>query len=241
MFSSGDSGDELAASGLKQTDYPTSDPLVTSVGGTSAAIGADNSMLFQAGWGTDKYALSTDGTSWQPLGFLYGAGGGFSTLFNRPAYQRGVVPARSPSGRAVPDIAMDADPSTGMLIGQTQLFPKGVFYGEYRVGGTSLASPLMAGMQALASESAGSRLGFADPMIYQLERQGGAAYSDVTGAHDPDAVVRPDFVNGVNAKDGIVYSVRTFGDDSSLNANKRWDDVTGVGTPNGMYLTSAGM
>ena len=39
LFSSGDNGDELANTGLKQADYPTSDPYVTSVGGTSTAIG----------------------------------------------------------------------------------------------------------------------------------------------------------------------------------------------------------
>lgn len=47
-----------------------------------------------------------------PVGFLYGAGGGFSALFNRPSYQKGVVPASAPVGRAVPEIAMDADPNT---------------------------------------------------------------------------------------------------------------------------------
>ena len=52
-----------------------------------------------------KYSLSANGKSWTPIGFLYGAGGGFSALFNRPAYQNGVVPANSPPGRAVPDVA----------------------------------------------------------------------------------------------------------------------------------------
>lgn len=239
FFSSGDSGDDVAASGQLQTDYPTSDPYVTSVGGTSLAVGRTNDYKFEAGWGTDKYSLSDSGNSWTPLGFLYGAGGGFSSLFNRPKYQRGVVPA-GPAGRAVPDIALDGDPNTGMLIGETQTFPNGVYYDEYRIGGTSLASPLMAGMQALATDAKNGRLGFANPRIYELARNHSGTFRDVTSRHDPDANVRPDYANGLNANDGIVYSVRTFDDDSSLNTSAGWDDVTGVGSPNSEYVATAG-
>ena len=242
LFSSGDSGDDVGSTGLLQTDYPASDPWVTAVGGTSTAIGSDGSLSGEAGWGTDKYTLSEDGTSWVPIAdnpFLYGAGGGYSSLFNRPSYQRGVVPASAPPGRAVPDIAMDADPTTGMLIGETQTFPDGVHYGEYRIGGTSLASPLMAGMQALASESSGGRFGFLNPRIYRLARTGADVYTDVDGSFAPRGNVRPDFVDGVDPHDGIVYSVRTFGDDASLAAVPGWDDVTGVGSPKAEYLTAA--
>jgi subtilase family serine protease len=238
FFSSGDSGDELAATGLKQVDYPSSDPWVTSVGGTSLAVDFNNNYMFETGWGTDKYTLSATGTSWTPLGFLYGAGGGTSMLFPRPAYQDGVVPASLGSGRAVPDVGLDADPTTGMLIGQTQTFPEGVAYGEYRIGGTSLASPLMAGMQALATQKAGGRLGFANPAIYQLA--GSKAFTDVRPVPKAAGNVRVDYVNSLDPSAGLVYSVRTFGDDSSLTTTKGWDDVTGVGSPTARYLNDAG-
>ncbi len=153
-FSSGDNGDEVANTGLKQADASASDPYVTAVGGTADAIGSDGSFKFQTGWGTQKYNLSSNGTSWDPAGYLYGAGGGNSTLYNKPDYQQGVVPSSYGSGRQVPDIAMDADPTTGMLIGITQKFSDGKAYGEYRIGGTSLASPLFAGMTALAAQHA---------------------------------------------------------------------------------------
>jgi subtilase family serine protease len=242
FFSSGDAGDEVGRTGTRQVDFPTSDPYVTAVGGTSLGVGAKDNYEFEAGWGTDKYNLSDSGKEWVPNDplFDYGAGGGFSTVFPRPDYQDGVVPASSPSGRAVPDIAMDADPTTGMLVGETQTFPSGTHYGEYRIGGTSLASPLMAGMQALATQAAGARLGFANPAIYQLARSGSSALRDVTRANDDKANVRPDFVNGLNDNEGIVYSVRTFGDDSSLATSNGWDDVTGVGTPNGKYFSAVG-
>ena len=126
MFSSGDDGDEFLASGRVQTDFPTSDPWVTAVGGTSTAIGAGGELLWQTGWGTNKYDLSANGKGWVPSftpPFLYGSGGGFSTLFNRPAYQDGVVHEAAP-GRAVPDVALDGDPTTGMLVGETQVFPE---------------------------------------------------------------------------------------------------------------------
>ena len=66
---------------------------MTAVGGTSLAVGRSDNYLWEAGWGTNKFDLSDNGRSWKPAGFFYGAGGGFSTLFNRPGYQSGVVPA----------------------------------------------------------------------------------------------------------------------------------------------------
>ena len=235
MFSSGDDGDEFLASGRVQTDFPTSDPWVTAVGGTSTAIGAGGELLWQTGWGTQKYDLSANGKSWVPSftpPFLYGSGGGFSTLFNRPAYQDGVVHEAAP-GRAVPDVSLDGDPTTGMLVGETQAFPNGVRYGEYRIGGTSLSSPLFAGVQALAAQAAGSRLGFANPTIYAIARETPGAFKDVV--HHGGGNVRSDYVNGVNPKDGILYSVRSFDQDTSLHTKKGWDDVTGIGTPTGIY------
>jgi subtilase family serine protease len=235
MFSSGDDGDELLSSGSIQTDFPASDPWVTAVGGTSTAIGSAGNLLWQTGWGTNKYNLSADGTSWVPASnppFLYGSGGGFSTLFDRPVYQAGIVQESAP-GRAVPDVSLDGDPTTGMLVGETQAFPDGVRYGEYRIGGTSLSSPLFAGVQALAAQAAGARLGFANPTIYALAHSTPAEFMDVL--HRDGANVRPDFVNGIDATGGIVYSVRTFDQDSSLVTKKGWDDVTGIGTPTGTY------
>ena len=242
MFSSGDNGDELDNAGYAHPDYPTGDPWVTSVGGTSLAIDKRGNRAFETGWGTSRYGLSTDGSSWvQTVPFLYGAGGGISQVFPLPWYQRGIVP-RGTTGRAVPDVGMDADPTTGMLIGETQNFslpsrfgPAGVHYGEYRVGGTSLASPLFAGAQAVAqANEGGRRIGFANPLVYFLARIPGEFY-DVTPQGDPGNV-RSDNINGQNADDGIRYTVRTFNQDSSLTTNRGWDNVTGVGSLTPRYF-----
>ena len=237
MFSSGDDGDDVASWGLKQTDYPTSDPWVTSVGGTATAIGIDGTLDGQTGWGTSKWSLAPNGKSWiNTVPFQYGAGGGFSSLFNRPSYQHGIVSPGAPAGRAVPDVSLDADPTTGMLVGQTQKFPGGVHYDTYRIGGTSLSSPLFAGVQADATQAAGGRLGFANPAIYKLARNDPSAYTDVLSV--PGGNVRVDYANGINPKAGLLYSVRTFDQDSSLTTGPGWDDVTGIGTPNAGYLSS---
>ena len=241
-FSSGDNGDELDAWGVKHPDWPEEDPWVTSVGGTSLAVNAANQRQFETGWGTARWGLS--GNSWVlQVPFLYGAGGGYTVLegygvtFDRPWYQNGVVPANT-AGRAVPDIGAVGDPTTGMLVGETQDFslptrfgPAGVHYGEYRIGGTSLSSPLMAGMQAVAQGH--KRIGFANPLIYSLAN--GGVYYDVTPQGDAGNV-RSDFVNGQNADNGLRYTVRTFNQDSSLTTGPGWDDVTGVGSPTSRYF-----
>lgn len=232
VASSGDNGDELANTGLRQADYPASDPYVTAVGGTSTAIVAGGKLDFQTGWGTEKYSLSADSKSWTLLGFIYGAGGGPSALFNKPSYQNGVAPGPY---RQVPDVAMDADPTTGMLIGETQTFADGVRYDEYRIGGTSLASPLYAGMTALAFQHAGHSVGLLNPTIYKNRA---TAYTDVKGTPKDAGNVRVDYANGIGVKGGLLYSVRTFNQDSSLKVTPGWDSVTGVGVPNPTWLTA---
>ena len=232
MFSSGDNGDELQNTAIKQADYPASDPYITSVGGTSTEIDRTGAIANQTGWGTVKYNLSADGKSWVLQGFTSGAGGGFSALFNRPDYQNGKVPVSAPPGRAVPDVAMDADPNTGMLIGHTQTFPDSVHYGEYRIGGTSLASPLMAGYTAIALQKNKSRgFGLMNPVLYNAK----SLFTDVKPIADL-GVVRADYANALNPSAGILYSVRLFGRDSSLAVAPGWDPVTGLGVPKGKFL-----
>ncbi len=248
-FSSGDNGDEVANTGTKQVDTPANSAWVTAVGGTSLAVGKGDSYLWETGWGTEKAVLSADGKSWVnfPGAFTSGAGGGTSKTVAEPYYQQGVVPdalakANSADGnRVVPDIAAIADPNTGFLVGQTQTLPDGKTqaYDEYRIGGTSLAAPVIAAVQALAQEAGGGKaLGFANPSIYA--KYGSKLYHDVTDNPTGSglAVARVDFVNGYDATGGLTTSVRSLGKDSSLKAVKGYDDVTGVGTPANGYVES---
>jgi subtilase family serine protease len=220
---------------------------VTAVGGTTLAVGAANDYQFETGWQTGTSSLVAGAWSPAPPGtYLYGAGGGTSRLFAQPAYQAGVVPdgmSRTyggPAMRVVPDIAALGDPNSGMLIGQTQTFPDGIArYSEYRIGGTSLSSPLTAGLMALVQQTAGHPLGFANPTIYA--HAGSAAYHDIVAPAGPVAVVRANYVNGVDAANGYAYLLRTASFDAPLTIHTApgYDDITGVGTPNGAGFLAA--
>jgi subtilase family serine protease len=250
-FSSGDHGDwsSATANGQPAVQYPASDPWVTSVGGTSLATTPGGGYKWETGWGDDIAPLSASGTTWTSLPgtFYAGAGGGASALFAQPFYQRGVVPASlsHPDGsatamRVIPDIAADADPATGMLIGLTTPTPTDPTpaYTEEVAGGTSESTPLIAGIQADAEQALGFPIGFADPAIYA--RYGTPAYHDVTDyplgpgveIATVDAPAPP-----IPAGEPSDYAV-TLGHDTSLNATPGYDDITGVGTPTAAYLRS---
>jgi subtilase family serine protease len=242
-FSSGDNGDEAANVGHPSVDFSASSPWVTAVGGTSLGIDAAGRRVVETGWETGISVLGNN--AWTPAApgrFMYGSGGGTSVLFGEPWYQRGVVPdalARQNrggygQGRVVPDISMVGDPNTGFLIGQTQTFPDGVHYGQYRIGGTSLSTPLLAGYVAVADQVLGQRHGFINPALYRAAGRSGAI-TDVL--HQAGAVVRVDYVNSVNARDGLRTSIRTL-DYQGLTIHTRpgYDNVTGLGTPAGAAL-----
>jgi subtilase family serine protease len=228
-FSSGDNGDETSVMGYATPDWPASSPWVTAVGGTSLGINASNAIALETGWGTSNYNCNTTTLACTRTTWLYGAGGGVSKLFAEPTWQ---LSAGTFSGRAVPDVAALADPQTGLLIGQTQTFPNGPSYDEYRIGGTSLASPIFAGLMALADQKAGSPHGFANPLFYANP----GSFHDILSVKT--AVARRNFVNGVDGSAGTVDRLRTFDDYSgspTQHTGTGWDNVTGLGTPNGIF------
>ena len=159
LFSSGDDGDNFADFGLAVPDYPPTSPFVTAVGGTSLEVGAANKRQAEYGWSTAKQVLCVPpsatncGSATTPAGKLAwqaGGGGGTSYNYTQPYYQAPVVPSALALRnealfgpvplRVVPDISMDADASTGMLIGLTQTFPDGIVLRPVQ-GGRYRASP----------------------------------------------------------------------------------------------------
>jgi subtilase family serine protease len=230
-FSSGDNGDETSNVGYATPDFPASSPWVTAVGGTSLGVGADGSRAVETGWGTSNYNCDQTTLACTRTGWLYGAGGGVSRVFAEPSYQ--TQAGLKLTGRGVPDVAAVGDPQTGYLVGQTQTFPDGAYYDEYRLGGTSLASPLFAGIIALAQQQAGQSFGFANPRFYA----NASKFYDVTSVKT--AVARRNYVNSVDASAGTADVLRTFDDYSgspTQHTNPGWDNVTGLGTPNGLPL-----
>jgi subtilase family serine protease len=237
FFSSGDSGDESVNLGTPSPDDPASNPWVTAVGGTALGVGAHNDYLFETAWGTGRSLLSDAGDAWvpdPPGPFTSGSGGGISADFAEPFYQKKAVPRSLSDGkhRVVPDVALLAEPSTGMLVGQTQTFLDGSEkFGEYRIGGTSVASPLMAGVEALADQAAGRAHGFVNPAVYEKADTG--LFRDTVQPAVPLGTARVDNANGENPDDGLVFSFRAFNITLSLPAAPGYDDVTGFGTPFG--------
>jgi subtilase family serine protease len=230
-FSSGDNGDETVNFGFATTDWPASSPWVTAVGGTALGVNAAGARALETGWGTSNYNCDTTTLVCTRTGWLYGAGGGVSQIFAKPAYQSGI----NASGRAVPDVAALGDPQTGYLIGITQTFPEGAHYDEYRIGGTSLSSPIFAGLMALADQAAGAPHGFANPLFYAV---GGTLY-DVQSVKT--AVARRNFNNSVDASAGTSDRLRTFDDYSgspTQHTNPGWDNVTGLGTPTSSFFAA---
>jgi hypothetical protein len=167
------SGDTGASSGGKiQTTYPTSDPDVTGVGGTTLTLGAGNAVTSETAW--------------------YQSGGGASVVFSRPSWQAGTG---VPNGtmRLVPDVAAAADPQEGAMI---------VVNGSPLViGGTSWGAPTWSAFCALINQSRGTPLGLLNPRIYPLigtssirditsgnngTYSAGIGYDEVTGIGVPD-------------------------------------------------------
>jgi subtilase family serine protease len=232
-FSSGDSGDNTSVLGFASTDWPASSPWVTAVGGTSLGVSAGNTRVVETGWGVSNYNCNTTSLVCTRTVWLYGAGGGVSKIFAEPDYQTNA--GLSLTGRGVPDVAALGDPNAGYLIGQTQTFPAtckgpgGASYDEYRIGGTSLSCPIIAGIMALSDQKAGFAHGFANPFFYSLSA---GSYYDVGSVKT--AVARRNFVNGVDDCNGTADRLRTFDDYSgspTQSTGPGYDNVTGLGVP----------
>ena len=129
-------------------------------------------------------------------------------------------------------MAAVGDTQTGLLIGMTQLFPDGIYYDEFRVGGTSLSSPIFAGLMAVAQDKCNCTIGFANPAFYENAGQ----FYDVTAVKT--AVARRNFNNSVDASAGTSDFLRTFNDFSgspTQHTTPGWDNVTGLGSPDGVF------
>jgi subtilase family serine protease len=245
-FSSGDDGDaSIDNNGIPQPEASANDWAVTAVGGTTLGVNRDDGYQFETGWGNDRTYLVRDTTtkkeSWQSLpgDFYGGAGGGTSSVWKEPDYQKGVVPDslananagdRGP-GRVVPDIAANADPYTGFLIGYSTPTKKGPVYSEGSIGGTSLACPTIAGLMAVAQQRGGGNpIGFANPLLYSLDS---SAFNDVKAPATADQKAMVYY----SAAAGLTRLVSS-NHDSSLKTAPGYDDVTGRGTPSASFISA---
>jgi subtilase family serine protease len=145
---------------------PASDPYVLAVGGSTIYYSC-NKTIQEAWSGESVYGAST---------------GGFSSIFPSPWYQG------AKGFREVPDVIADANPYTGV--------PVIYYYGEeYLIGGTSVASPTVAGIIDLATQVHG-KLGFINPLIYSLK--GTKALEQVSFGYNTPYYIKNESYNPVS-------------------------------------------
>ena len=289
-FSSGDTGD-FSVYGLQTVSAPADSPWATGVGGVSLALNPDNSIAWQAGWGTNETLLAETGFVFDPplaFGFQSGSGGGASNCavqdssynclagFPKPYYQK-ALPGKY---RQLPDVAWLADPWTGaaILISIPGQVPEQVWQVW---GGTSVAAPMFSGLWAIANQEAlaggGSELGQAAPYLYSMPTGTIHDVVPVGSTHNVKASIQestgtnkynPNQVMGGAAAGTFVSALWdypyyaftalsiSFGSDcadvpetdfdgtscndpKALHTKIGWDNVTGVGTPNGQAFADS--
>jgi subtilase family serine protease len=150
----------ICCQSTRAVDWPSSDPLVTAVGGTQLHLNAAGSRTApDSVWQDLSSTVGVTG----PVYTWGSSGGGHSTVFARPWYQNGV--AGISGSRSTPDIAMSAAVN-GAVDFYDSTDPSVAGWGI--VGGTSEASPLFSGIVALAGQVAGHSLGDLNPALYAL-------------------------------------------------------------------------
>ena len=199
------------------TSWPASDPLVTAVGGTRLNLDANgNRNSADAVW-NDTYSrtanqLVNGNNGPSPLA----GGGGKSVVFGRPSYQNSVRAAVG-SHRGVPDISMSAACTGAVNVYQSF---GGQPAGWYAVCGTSEATPLFAGIVALADQVAGHPLGLINPALYKM-----------AAGHSRGIVsVRSGNTTVSFRQGGHSYTVYGFGARAGYNL------AAGLGTVNAQYF-----
>jgi subtilase family serine protease len=222
LAASGDAGaadlrpDETTYYPFRVTSWPDSDPLVTGVGGTQLHFTAHGTPAPPTVWNDTYDQAATefaDGTSGPaPLA----SGGGTSIFFTRPAYQNGVQDIVG-GRRGVPDISMSAACNGSV---NTYASFGGAPPGWAPTCGTSEATPLFAGIVALADQVAGHSLGLINPALYQLAAQHAPGIVEVTSGNNTVSF----------AQDGHEHTVTGF------SARAGYSLAAGVGTVDARYF-----
>ena len=198
------SGDNGSSDGLNDgnnhVDFPASSSFVLGCGGTT--LQASNGQIVNE-------------TVWDNLPAGGGAtGGGVSDFFPLPAWQNGFgvpAPAGPTGGRGVPDVAGDADPSTGYNIlvdGQSAVF-----------GGTSAVAPLWAALVARINQQIGKSIGFLNPRIYSQAVEA-SGFHDITDGNNGSfsAAQGWDPCTGLGSPDGAQLLAALTGSPGTIHA-----------------------
>ncbi len=224
LAASGDSGaaDVSNASGTiyythPVTSWPDSDPLVTGVGGTQLSLDAAGDRTAPDQVWNDTYNTALSQALFGSSAIAPDAGGGGKSLiFSRPSYQNGVTSVVGVQ-RGVPDISMSA--ACSGLVNTYQSFP-GQPAGWYVACGTSEATPIFAGIVALADQVAHHPLGLINPALYALSAANAPGVVDITQGNNTVSFTQR----------GNYHTVNGF------DAGTGYDLASGVGTVNAAYF-----
>jgi hypothetical protein len=208
-------------------DYPASSPRVVAVGGTELTLTASGARQSETAWNEDPSPENTNAG---------GGGGGCSASFKAQFWQREVPDwsavgcgAGTQSRRAVADVAADGDPYSGVFVYDSSESPESLLV----IGGTSVASPIVAATFALAG-GAGS-VEYPAQTLYA--HRGSTALYDVTAGGNGRC-------DGLySACSGSMSPLSPFdcGQGALIcSAASGYDGPTGVGAPNGIAAFEPG-
>jgi len=196
LVAAGDHGaGDAATDGRQHADFPAASPNVIACGGTTLTAGTDGSIGSEIVW--------NDGDGWA-------TGGGFSRAFPRPDWQATIPSADNSDGRGVPDVAGNADITSGFIV---------LVNGRWApIGGTSAVAPLYAGLFALMGEQLGHPPTGMPQALYTTPN---TVFRDITDG-DNSTPTTPDFGPAV----------------TGFSAGTGWDACTGLGSITGSALTT---
>jgi subtilase family serine protease len=191
-------------------EYPATSPNVIGVGGTSLFLAsAQGDYGYETAWG--GFAIPADN-------YTAGAGGGgTSTNFSTPAFQSGTASALGTTKRTIPDVSLVGDPYTGVSIYDSF---DGVAWTD--TGGTSVSSPMFAGILALAQQQ---RLDAGESLLTSVQVNT-ALYSAYT-----NPTTYADIFNDVTLGKNTELSKKGAVSVAGYAAKVGYDEATGLGSP----------
>ena len=252
----GASGDNGTANASKQqkdsrlfpfptSEWPSSSPYVTSVGGTQLQFGwtwnPQSDVAFTANGAFDAAyfnsanapgSSSTTNVVWNESWLPAATGGGPSAIYPLPSWQSAVQSVVGGDHRGLPDVSWNAAVNGGVLVDLQSFLPSDQ-QGFYLIGGTSAATPQVAALTALANERreamAKAPLGNVGQRLYSL---GGGAFTDVVPVHQGAAGV---ISGNLDSNTMLSYNgdgtAVTVGSIAGWPTLAGWDMTTGFGTP----------
>lgn len=263
QFSSGDGGDLGLGTPVGAVGVPSNSPYVTAVGGTSVLNNPYGTTQIVTGWGNNEVFLNDDGVEDPLVGYFFGgAGGGESQYFKKPSWQS----ALTGIWREVPDASALADPFTGFAIvltedgtqygfvyGGTSLASP-IFTATWAIADQYNGAPLGQAAPILYRLKAGEITDVVPPAATITKYDVAGSITDSSGTTDYSAAEifndaenldgtgnlslysQKGFLSAIWPAEASVDVAVSFGTDSSLTVTTGWDNVTGVGEPNGLHF-----